>query len=146
MTGEVDVFNNPFEDPPEATAEAEPGATIYIRVPAVLKQRVDRAAGQAELSGNAWAMRCIEKCMESSDIRNSKELAYIWEIASTFRAHAEDGAWSKGKCIEALMEIADYLEEFVDENLSAGALNDVGLLFEGDVTFSELKEKYKPYD
>jgi hypothetical protein len=146
MTGEVDVFSNPFEDPPEATAETEPGATIYVRVPAVLKQRVDRVAAKSMLSGNAWTMRCIEKCMESSDIRNSKELAYIWEIASTFRAHAEDGEWSKGTCIEALMEIADYLEEFVDENLSAGALNDVGLIFQGDETLLELKEKYKPYN
>jgi hypothetical protein len=44
------------------------------------------------------------------------------------------------------MEIADYLEEFVDENLSAGALNDVGLIFQGDETLLELKEKYKPYN
>ena len=34
LEGDVEVFNNPFEDPPEATAEAEPGATIYVRVPA----------------------------------------------------------------------------------------------------------------
>src|SRR5262245_9753533 len=32
LDGDVEVFNNPFDDPPEATAEAEPGATIYIRV------------------------------------------------------------------------------------------------------------------
>jgi len=42
--GDVEVFNNPFDDSPEATAEAEPGATIYIRVPAVLKRRVEEAA------------------------------------------------------------------------------------------------------
>jgi hypothetical protein len=28
MNGDIEVFHNPFEDPPEATAEAEPGATI----------------------------------------------------------------------------------------------------------------------
>ncbi|MDA9465347.1 hypothetical protein [Bradyrhizobium sp. CCBAU 53415] len=65
LEGEVEVFHNPFEDPPEASAEAEPAATIYIRVPASLKQRVDEAARGAKLSGNAWAMRCIERCLEA---------------------------------------------------------------------------------
>lgn len=64
MEGEVEVLQNPFEDPPEATAEAEPGATIYIRVPATLKRKVDEAAGAAGVSGNMWAMRCIESCLE----------------------------------------------------------------------------------
>ena len=65
LTGEVEIFHNPFDDPPEASAEAEPAATIYIRVPASLKQRVDEAAGEAKMSGNAWAMRCIEHCMNN---------------------------------------------------------------------------------
>ena len=64
LEGEVEIFNNPFEDPPEATDEAEPGATIYIRVPASLKQRVDEAASKASVSANAWAMRCIEGCLQ----------------------------------------------------------------------------------
>jgi hypothetical protein len=66
MTGQVDVFSNPFDDPPEAAAEAEPGATIYIRVPASLKKRVDDAAKAAKASGNVWAMRCIERCLGSN--------------------------------------------------------------------------------
>jgi hypothetical protein len=64
MEGDVEVFRNPFDDPPEATAEAEPGATIYIRVPASLKRSVDDAAKRDKVSGNIWAMRCIEKCIE----------------------------------------------------------------------------------
>jgi hypothetical protein len=63
LTGEVEVFSNPFEDPPEAAAEAEPGATIYIRVPASLKRRVDHAAEGEKVSGNVWAMRCVERCL-----------------------------------------------------------------------------------
>ena len=51
------------EDPPEAEAEAEAGATIYIRVPAALKRRVDEAAKAEGVSGNLWAMRCIERCL-----------------------------------------------------------------------------------
>lgn len=28
LEGDVEIFSNPFDDPPEAIAEAEPGATI----------------------------------------------------------------------------------------------------------------------
>jgi hypothetical protein len=70
-TGEVELIYNPFdelpfEEPPEAVAEAEPGATIYLRVPAALKKRVDAAAMKANLSANAWAMRCLENCLSAS--------------------------------------------------------------------------------
>jgi hypothetical protein len=60
---EIEVFRNPFDDPPEAAGEAEPGATIYVRVPATLKHRVDEAARKADASANAWMMRCIERCL-----------------------------------------------------------------------------------
>jgi hypothetical protein len=63
LEGDVEIINNPFDDPPEAAAEAEPGATIYIRVPASLKKRVDEAAEAESASGNAWAMRCVERCL-----------------------------------------------------------------------------------
>jgi predicted HicB family RNase H-like nuclease len=65
LEGEVEIFRNPFDDPPEATAETEAGATIYIRVPASLKQGVDEAARAANLSNNVWAMRCLEKCLDA---------------------------------------------------------------------------------
>lgn len=68
MTDEVEIFRNPFDDPPEAAAEAEPGATIYIRVPASLKRAVDEAAKGDGLSGNVWSMRCVERCL-GDDIR-----------------------------------------------------------------------------
>jgi HicB family len=63
MTGDVEVFHNPFGEPPEA--EAEPGATIYLRVPAALKKRVDAAATKASLSANSWAIRCLENCLSA---------------------------------------------------------------------------------
>jgi hypothetical protein len=64
LEGDVEVFHNPFgDDPPEAVAEAEPGATIYVRVPSSLKQRVEEAARAENLSGNVWAMRCLERCV-----------------------------------------------------------------------------------
>jgi predicted HicB family RNase H-like nuclease len=64
LEGDVEIFNNPFEDPPEAASEGEAGATLYLRVPASLKRRVDDAAKFESLSGNAWMMRCLERCLE----------------------------------------------------------------------------------
>jgi len=63
MLGEndVEVFKNPFEDPPEAGAEQEPGTTIYLRVPPALKKAVADAAEIAGISLNEWAIRCFEQ-------------------------------------------------------------------------------------
>ncbi len=63
MTGEVEVFHNPFAEPPEAAAETEPGATLYVRVPASLKTRIEEAARNDSSSLNAWALRCMEQCL-----------------------------------------------------------------------------------
>jgi hypothetical protein len=63
LEGNVEVIHNPFEEPPEAEAEAEPGATITIRVPAALKRSIDEAVRKAKLSSNAWGMRCFERCL-----------------------------------------------------------------------------------
>ena len=62
-TGEVEVYFNPFGEPPEAEAEAVPGATLYVRVPALLKRRVEEAATAAGLSLNAYMLRCAEACL-----------------------------------------------------------------------------------
>jgi predicted HicB family RNase H-like nuclease len=57
------VDESVVQPPPEATAEVESAATIYVRVPAPLKRRVDEAAAGARLSANAWVMRCLETCL-----------------------------------------------------------------------------------
>jgi hypothetical protein len=49
--------------PPEATAEDEASATIFVRVPEALKAKVDEAASTAGVSINAWALRCFEACL-----------------------------------------------------------------------------------
>jgi hypothetical protein len=64
LDGDVEVFRNPFEDPPEAEAETDTGATIYVRMPAALKHAVDAAAEKAGVSVNVWAMRCVERCLD----------------------------------------------------------------------------------
>jgi predicted HicB family RNase H-like nuclease len=66
--GEVEPYTNPFgEDPPEAEAETAPGATIYVRVPALLKRRVEEAAEKASLSANAYVLRCLESCLMKAE-------------------------------------------------------------------------------
>lgn len=52
-----------LEAPPEAEAEVEQSATIYLRVPASLKRRIDEASQAGGVSTNAWAMRCVERCL-----------------------------------------------------------------------------------
>jgi hypothetical protein len=66
MRGETEVFHNPFEDPPEAEDDEERGATVFVRVSADFKQRIDKAAEKAGLSTNAWALRCFEKCLKGA--------------------------------------------------------------------------------
>jgi predicted HicB family RNase H-like nuclease len=58
-----ETFLNPFENPPES----EQDAAIYIRVPSSLKQRIEQAASEAKLSGNAWVIRCLERCLAAGN-------------------------------------------------------------------------------
>ncbi len=78
--GEVEVFHNPFTDPPEAVAESEPAATIYMRVPVSLKKRLEEAANDEGLSGNSWAMRCMERCL-NKNYQTIDELGFAYWLA-----------------------------------------------------------------
>jgi predicted HicB family RNase H-like nuclease len=62
-TGEVEVFLNPFED---KVTEDETEGTVYVRMPANLKRRIEVLAEAAGLSANAWAIRCFEQCANAS--------------------------------------------------------------------------------
>ncbi len=61
-TGTLEIFLNPFEDKVD---EDETEGTIYVRMPASLKRKIEAAAKTDDLSANAWAMRCFEKCLGS---------------------------------------------------------------------------------
>ena len=58
-TSDVEVFLNPFED---KVPEDETEGTVYVRMPANLKRRIEELAESAGLSANAWAIRCFEQC------------------------------------------------------------------------------------
>ena len=60
--GSVDVFTDILPVPPEATSETSAGATIYIRVPKILKHRLEAAAEANGQSLNVWVTRCLERC------------------------------------------------------------------------------------
>jgi hypothetical protein len=62
MESKAEIYHNPFGDPPEAAAETVPAASIYLRIPAVLKEQIDAAAKASGQSTNAWAIRCFERC------------------------------------------------------------------------------------
>jgi predicted HicB family RNase H-like nuclease len=57
------IDNEALAEPPEAEAEAETAATIYLRLPASLKKRVEDAAKESSLSVNSWAMRAFEQTL-----------------------------------------------------------------------------------
>jgi predicted HicB family RNase H-like nuclease len=59
---DTEIFDDTFAAKiPEAEAEA--GATIYVRVPAALKRRIDEAARTAEQSASTWGLKCFENCL-----------------------------------------------------------------------------------
>jgi hypothetical protein len=130
LEGDVEVYRNPFEDPPEAAAETEAGATLYIRVPAALKRDVDEAAREAKVSGNAWALRCVERCLHIP-----REMVAIFSIARGLT-----GGWSGDKpepdpdldtyklttAVGALEEIGDLVQAYAKRYFGTDDLSKIG--------------------
>jgi hypothetical protein len=50
-----------------APDEDEPEATYYIRLPRALKDACDARAKAEGVSGNVWAMRCLERCLQREE-------------------------------------------------------------------------------
>jgi hypothetical protein len=151
MDGDVEVFRNPFEDPPEAAAEAEPGATIYVRVPASLKRSVDKAAGEAGVSGNVWAMRCVERCLAGMPV----EMVCIWNIARGLTAPWSDDKYGKDAALDsykfetaerALDKISDLVEDFARRQFGSDDLTKIpSEIAIGDHKLQELSNAFRPY-
>ena len=145
MSGEVEIVDESvFQTPPEATAEAEPGATLYVRVPASLKRRIDDAAKAGGMSGNNWAMRCVESCLaepKEPTILDYKPLVYIWEVAATIDT-IPDGEWTADRLREAIHEILQQTQAVAEIlKVSFDELSGTYVDFHHD----HLKEKFKPF-
>ncbi|MEQ9642527.1 MAG: hypothetical protein RIM84_21040 [Alphaproteobacteria bacterium] len=139
---EVEVLHNPFEDPPEAAAESEPAATIYIRVPAALKRQVDEAARTAKQSGNVWAMRCVERCLEERSEVARRAFNIHW-LATTFLAYDEPDAFSPDQWREALTEIVEQCGQLWEESGQQQPITDEALGHEIDTMNWE--KRFQPY-
>lgn len=130
-----------LEEPPEAAAEGEPGSTLYVRIPSSLKRRVDEAADEAKVSGNTWAMRCMERCLSFENFQGIPELASIWYLAATV-ANQDTQAFSQSEALRALSEIAqlaDRLSERLVGNKATDNLN------ADDPLVKDIAERYRPH-
>ena len=67
LSGEIELLSDVFPEPPEPEADEAPASTtVYLRIPSILKQRIEAAARAANQSLNAWAIRCMENCSAPS--------------------------------------------------------------------------------
>jgi hypothetical protein len=82
-----------LQEPPEAAAESAPAATLYIRVPATLKDRLDTLARHENVSLNTWTMRCVERCAQMDKV--GELLGEIMQTGLSVDAGADDAGMIK---------------------------------------------------
>jgi hypothetical protein len=75
VNAQVRVLSDKFaHDVPEAEGESGgEGATVYVRVPADLKRRIDEAASAAGQSAGSWGLKCFERCLHLDALRKTSE-------------------------------------------------------------------------
>jgi hypothetical protein len=107
-TDNLTILNEEVLQPPaEAVEETAPAATLYIRVPAALKSRVDALASEEGTSANAWAMRCLERCSGFNEIGE-----LLGEIISThlnYTSCPEGATLPEGLMIEHMGKVAERI-------------------------------------
>jgi predicted HicB family RNase H-like nuclease len=145
-TGEVEVFDSTlFQEPEEAAAEREPEATVYLRVPRALKDRIEAEARDDEISLNSWVMRCVERC--SSD-RVADALWRAHYIAQSIET-TPDG-YTREQCHKALSEIRETLERSwgllgLPREKGHDLGEDVTLYGVGRQIQDEIRREWEPY-
>jgi hypothetical protein len=77
-----------------------------VRVPAVLKRRADEAAQQASLSGNVWAMRCIERCLGGDAQDMARAVFNDTEIRDIDAWRDKYGIASRAEALRCLVGLA----------------------------------------
>lgn len=115
MEGNVELLNDVFGEPPEAAEEAAPGATLYIRVPSSLKDRIETLAKNDGVSLNAWTMRCVERCGSLDKV--GEYLGEIMQTALSSNAGADDAGMIQHmrQQAEAIAELLGWREEQIED-------------------------------
>jgi hypothetical protein len=121
-------------DPPEAAEEASPSATLYVRLPTALKDRLDVLAKNDGLSVNAWAMRCVERCANLEKV--GERLGEIMQTGLAYRSDPDGFLDGKhGAMISHMHEQAEEAAKLLGwrgkalEDLSTNACYEASLGF-----------------
>jgi hypothetical protein len=126
-----------FGEFPEAGIKEK---AILLRIPDVLKKRAEQAAGDADQSVNAWALRCLELCANLDEIKD--HVARMAWIARSHTARPDERAFSREAMGEMLTEIAAEAE-------TVGGLLGVADWFgqyAGTQAVEDIAQRFKPYN
>lgn len=108
------TINRDIEDMPPEAALGEKLATVYVRVTPTLKADLDEASSEDNVSGNLWAIQCLERCLGMRNGNGLNDLFDISHIAFNFTVDDAFGA-SRDKCMEALAEIASLSRRLAEQ-------------------------------
>ena len=61
LSGNFELFSDILGELPEASAEDNPGVTIYLRAPISFKEQIEAAAGAVGQSVNDWVLQCLKE-------------------------------------------------------------------------------------
>ena len=116
-TNNIAILNEGIlQEPPEAISEVAPGATLYIRIPASLKEQSEALARGDGVSLNTWTMRCVERCAQMdrvgellgeiiqtglSEASGSDDACMVQHMRQMAELAAETLGW-RGKDLESL--------------------------------------------
>ena len=117
-----------LEPPPEAAAEAAPAATLYIRLPAALKDRLEKLAMKESLSLNSWTIRCVERCAQIDKVGSL--LGEIMQTGLSHEAGCDDALmikhmWHRAEDIAEILGWRGKDLENLSTNASGWALSGV---------------------
>jgi hypothetical protein len=105
LEGDVELLNDVFGEPPEASGEPAAGATLYIRVPASLKDRLEVLARDENVSLNTWTIRCVERCANIEDVGDC--LGGIISTGMCLTSEPGPGAYSEA----TVREMVEHMRE-----------------------------------
>lgn len=144
--GEWEIIDTNFAAFPEAEVEPKDDkpATLYVRMPASLKTRIDGAAQDEGVSANVMAMRCLEKCL-GGDEAGKSELANAYNFLVMARAHWEDG-WSDQQIFDMIEDAISEIESSWKARGWNGAHSGYTIGDDLDVVDNEnASKKYQPF-